>query len=88
MYSLHHRARVMLTEVWAKELKADGVVTNSVHPGWVDTPLLASAAPMQGFYKYVYRMVMMMMTTMTSRLHRENADRLIHSLFSLSHTYI
>ncbi len=52
-YSLHHRARVMLTETWAKELKEDKVVVNSVHPGWVDTPLLRTAGPMEGFYKYV-----------------------------------
>ena len=29
------------------------IVVNSVHPGWVDTPLLRSAGPMQGFYKCV-----------------------------------
>jgi len=41
----------MLTETWAKELGGEKVVVNSVHPGWVDTPLLRSAGPMQGFYK-------------------------------------
>lgn len=43
----------MLTEHWAQQLAADQVVVNSVHPGWVDTPLLRSAGPMQGFYKCV-----------------------------------
>src|SRR6056297_1134796 len=51
VYSQHHRARVMLTEIWADELKHEKIVVNSVHPGWVDTPLLRSAGPMQGFYK-------------------------------------
>ena len=51
VYSLHHRARVMLTETWAKELQDSKITVNSVHPGWVDTPLLRSAGPMSGFYK-------------------------------------
>lgn len=50
-YALHHRCRVMLTQYWAKQLKDSGVVVNCVHPGWVDTPGLQTAPPMQGFYK-------------------------------------
>jgi NAD(P)-dependent dehydrogenase (short-subunit alcohol dehydrogenase family) len=44
----------MLTETWAEELKESKVVVNCVHPGWVDTPLLRAAGPMEGFYKYVF----------------------------------
>ncbi|GAB5034891.1 dehydrogenase reductase sdr family member 12 [Nannochloropsis oceanica] len=51
VYSLHHRARVMLTETWAEESKGSNLVVNCVHPGWVDTPLLRTAGPMEGFYK-------------------------------------
>eukprot|EP00952_Eustigmatos_sp_NYUAD-ZCMA_P010530 43094-Eustigmatos_ZCMA.PRE.1 len=34
-YSHHHRARVMLTQLWAKELAGDsrGIKVNCVHPG-------------------------------------------------------
>lgn len=49
LYSQHHRGRVILTEYFAKTLK--GVSVNSVHPGWVDTPGLAGASDMAGFYK-------------------------------------
>jgi len=43
----------MLTETWAEESKGSNLVVNCVHPGWVDTPLLRTAGPMEGFYKYV-----------------------------------
>jgi len=45
----------MLTETWAEEMKESKVVVNCVHPGWVDTPLLRAAGPMEGFYKFVFR---------------------------------
>ena len=51
LYSQHHRARVMLTDHYADQLAAAGVRCNSVHPGWVDTPGLAGAKDMEGFYR-------------------------------------
>eukprot|EP00735_Rhodelphis_limneticus_P013705 TRINITY_DN7659_c0_g1::TRINITY_DN7659_c0_g1_i1::g.18545::m.18545 TRINITY_DN7659_c0_g1::TRINITY_DN7659_c0_g1_i1::g.18545 ORF type:complete len:339 (-),score=15.79,sp/A6QP05/DHR12_BOVIN/42.36/9e-69,adh_short/PF00106.20/5.4e-18,adh_short/PF00106.20/1.2e+03,adh_short_C2/PF13561.1/4.2e-06,adh_short_C2/PF13561.1/0.0036,KR/PF08659.5/2.1e-08,Epimerase/PF01370.16/2.8e-06,Eno-Rase_NADH_b/PF12242.3/0.001,NAD_binding_10/PF13460.1/0.031,NAD_binding_10/PF13460.1/2.3e+02,DUF1776/PF08643.5/0.28,Shikimate_DH/PF0 len=50
-YSIHHRARVALTRRWAKELRDKNIIVNCVHPGWVDTPGLRGAKPMEGFYK-------------------------------------
>ena len=35
----------------ADQLAAAGVRCNSVHPGWVDTPGLAGAKDMEGFYR-------------------------------------
>jgi len=56
LYAQHHRGRVMLTDFFAAEAarsEAEGskVKVNSVHPGWVDTPGLAGAKDMEGFYK-------------------------------------
>jgi NAD(P)-dependent dehydrogenase (short-subunit alcohol dehydrogenase family) len=52
-YALHHRCRVMLTQQWARDLQPQRVTVNCVHPGWVDTPGLQTAPPMQAFYKCV-----------------------------------
>lgn len=49
LYSQHHRGRVLLTERLAAEF--EGIPFNCVHPGWVDTPGLASSKPMATFYK-------------------------------------
>jgi len=53
-YCQHHRGRVMLTEHFAKTLEGE-VTVNSVHPGWVDTPGLAGAKAMEGFYRVMQR---------------------------------
>jgi len=50
LYAQHHRARVDLTDYFADIYKDDGIKVNCVHPGWVDTPGLASAKDMSGFY--------------------------------------
>ena len=46
-----HRARVLLTERWAKQWPH--LTLASVHPGWVDTPGLASAGPMATWYSFM-----------------------------------
>lgn len=44
-YAETKRAQVILAEMWAKELAIDGVVVNSMHPGWADTPGVQSSIP-------------------------------------------
>jgi dehydrogenase/reductase SDR family member 12 len=44
-YAQSKRALMMLTELWAKQLKPSGVIVNCMHPGWVDTPLLQTGLP-------------------------------------------
>jgi dehydrogenase/reductase SDR family member 12 len=48
-YSRSKRIEVILTELWARRLRGTGVVANSMHPGWVDTPGLQESLP--GFRK-------------------------------------
>ena len=55
-YSITHRARVLLTQSWAKQ--TDAPIMASVHPGWVDTPGLSSAKQMRGFYKTMKSMLL------------------------------
>jgi len=45
VYARHKRAQVILTELWAERLDADGVKAHSMHPGWVDTPGLERSLP-------------------------------------------
>jgi dehydrogenase/reductase SDR family member 12 len=44
-YSRSKRIEVVLTELWAQRLQGAGVVVNSMHPGWVDTPGLSDSLP-------------------------------------------
>lgn len=44
-YAETKRAQVVLAELWADELAADGVAVSSMHPGWADTPGVASSIP-------------------------------------------
>jgi NAD(P)-dependent dehydrogenase (short-subunit alcohol dehydrogenase family) len=44
-YARTKRALVVLTELWARRLKDSGVVVHSMHPGWADTPGVASSLP-------------------------------------------
>jgi len=48
-YVRSHRGRIGLTRRWAG--REPSVYFAAVHPGWVDTPGLASAREMAGFYK-------------------------------------
>jgi NAD(P)-dependent dehydrogenase (short-subunit alcohol dehydrogenase family) len=44
-YARTKRALVVLTEMWADALKGSGVVVHAMHPGWADTPGVASSLP-------------------------------------------
>ena len=45
MYARTKRAQVILTELWAERLAGTGVVVHAMHPGWPDTPGVASSLP-------------------------------------------
>ena len=42
-YARAKRALVTLTQMWAERLAPYGVVVNAMHPGWADTPGVASS---------------------------------------------
>lgn len=42
-YARTKRMQVVLAELWAERLRADGIVVHAVHPGWADTPGLAES---------------------------------------------
>jgi dehydrogenase/reductase SDR family protein 12 len=44
-YAETKRAQVVLADLWAEELRSDGVVVNSMHPGWADTPGVRGSIP-------------------------------------------
>ena len=44
-YARAKRAQVVLSHEWARRWRADGVASYACHPGWVDTPGLASGLP-------------------------------------------
>jgi NAD(P)-dependent dehydrogenase (short-subunit alcohol dehydrogenase family)/carbon monoxide dehydrogenase subunit G len=44
-YARTKRALVILTELWAEELRDRNVVVHSMHPGWADTPGVATSLP-------------------------------------------
>ena len=44
-YAETKRAQVVLSELWAEELRGSPVVVNSMHPGWADTPAVKSSLP-------------------------------------------
>jgi NAD(P)-dependent dehydrogenase (short-subunit alcohol dehydrogenase family) len=44
-YAEAKRALVVLTEMWAKRLAGSGVTVNAMHPGWADTPAVATSLP-------------------------------------------
>ena len=45
-YAETKRAQVVLSELWAERLRGCGVVVNSMHPGWADTPSVKSSLPL------------------------------------------
>jgi hypothetical protein len=45
VYARTKRAQVILTELWAKRAAGTGVVVHAMHPGWADTPGVASSLP-------------------------------------------
>lgn len=54
-YARTKRLQVVLSERWASRLAGTGVVVNSMHPGWVDTPGLRDSLP--GFHRVVGRLL-------------------------------
>jgi NAD(P)-dependent dehydrogenase (short-subunit alcohol dehydrogenase family) len=44
-YAETKRAQVVLSELWADELRGSGVLVNAMHPGWADTPAVESSLP-------------------------------------------
>ena len=52
-YCITHRARVVLTEHWAK--RHPSLFFASVHPGWVETEGIRNADAMRGFYALMRR---------------------------------
>ncbi len=50
-YARAKRGLVILSEAWARALKAQGIRVQAMHPGWVDTPGLSSSLP--AFYHQV-----------------------------------
>ena len=44
-YARTKRAQVVLSELWARELRGDGVSVHAMHPGWVATGGLAASLP-------------------------------------------
>jgi NAD(P)-dependent dehydrogenase (short-subunit alcohol dehydrogenase family) len=44
-YAETKRAQVVLSELWAEELRGSSVVVNAMHPGWADTPSVESSLP-------------------------------------------
>jgi dehydrogenase/reductase SDR family protein 12 len=44
-YAETKRAQVVLSELWAETLRDTGVTVNSMHPGWADTPSVATSLP-------------------------------------------
>jgi dehydrogenase/reductase SDR family member 12 len=44
-YARAKRAQVVLAHEWSRRWSASGVVSYAMHPGWVDTPGLASGLP-------------------------------------------
>ena len=47
-YARAKRAQVVLVREWARRLRGTGVTINAMHPGWADTPGLAT---LPGFYR-------------------------------------
>jgi NAD(P)-dependent dehydrogenase (short-subunit alcohol dehydrogenase family) len=44
-YAETKRAQVVLSELWAEELRGSSVVVNAMHPGWADTPAVETSLP-------------------------------------------
>ena len=44
-YARTKRMQLVLTELWAHDLAADGIRVHSMHPGWADTPGVTDSLP-------------------------------------------
>jgi NAD(P)-dependent dehydrogenase (short-subunit alcohol dehydrogenase family) len=44
-YAMTKRAQVILSDLWADELRSAGTVVNAMHPGWAATPGVERSLP-------------------------------------------
>ena len=44
-YAETKRAQIVLSELWAQELRDDGIAVNAMHPGWAETPGVEHSLP-------------------------------------------
>jgi NAD(P)-dependent dehydrogenase (short-subunit alcohol dehydrogenase family) len=44
-YARAKRGLVDITEIWAEEWRAEGIIVHSMHPGWADTPAVSHSLP-------------------------------------------
>lgn len=65
-YARAKRGLVILTEMWAEDLKHDGVIVHAMHPGWADTPGVSSSLP--AFYRVTKKIL---------RTPEEGADTIV-----------
>jgi dehydrogenase/reductase SDR family member 12 len=65
-YARTKRAQVVLSELWAQELAADGIASHAMHPGWSGTPGLSASLP--GFSR---------LTGPILRSHAQGADTIV-----------
>ena len=93
-YAHSKRALMMLTELWAEQLKSSGVTVNCMHPGWVDTPLLQTGLPAfryslrsilrtpdEGADTIVWLAVAPQLATATGRFWFDRRERATHKIF-------
>jgi len=65
-YARTKRAQVVLSELWAEELRGDAIVSHAMHPGWADTPGIATSLP--GFRRLARPLL---------RSHEQGADTIV-----------
>jgi NAD(P)-dependent dehydrogenase (short-subunit alcohol dehydrogenase family)/carbon monoxide dehydrogenase subunit G len=65
-YARAKRGLMILTEEWARRWAGDGIVVNAMHPGWADTPGVATALP--AFHRVTERVL---------RTPQEGADTIV-----------
>jgi NAD(P)-dependent dehydrogenase (short-subunit alcohol dehydrogenase family) len=93
-YAQSKRALMMLTELWAEQLKPSGVTVNCMHPGWVDTPLLQTGLPVfrqslrsilrtpnEGADTIVWLAVAPQLAMITGRFWFDRRERAAHKIF-------
>jgi NAD(P)-dependent dehydrogenase (short-subunit alcohol dehydrogenase family) len=93
-YAKSKRALMMLSELWAEQLKSSSVVVNCMHPGWVDTPLLQTGLPAfrqslrsilrtpdEGADTIVWLAAAPQLATVTGRFWFDRRERTAHKIF-------
>ncbi len=94
VYAQSKRALMMLTELWAEQLKTEGITANCMHPGWVDTPLLQTGLPAfrqsmhrllrtsdEGADTIVWLAVAPQLAAVTGRFWFDRRERAAHKIF-------